>query len=646
MDLQSNLPAKHLPSLKWASDLFPQAPPPSDCLLPTSESSAPSSTDDEVMEDRHPTHPHRLPHPHRSARITKRLALAAMIAVTSSVTFSVQPVSASENGVSESEAIIVESQEAVSSSSLQAVPASEQVSLRSLLQSRVVTAGVPPMQRGESKTALVAGTTIADLIKSEPQYAKRTWSDEVAKKETVNTPQPFLKPFIAPESLADMVRMGSPRDSTVPGTVPSTVSENRFESGLSLPSDFHPTLDATADSATTMNQHHVGHPISSDAVNIQTPGFQSSDFNSVSKSQVAALPAESTDLLDIDPIPKDQGDRARRVANHQGFDLFSLKSLTPPALGESPEGSLIETELPSVTATVHANRLRELAQISLRDSRSRLQRRATHSAQKYAFEALRLAIDVEDAMEGGNAHMRDLRVARNAIRESKDFGSLTSSVDWRTIQRMVASHETSVLKDHDLTELSSMEATEAYLELAREKLVAAGGRSSLAAEALILLGKIEQQLTSRAEVHSGAVSLTYQGAATLVSPRSAGAHREFGHTLLQQGLVKQSIRSLKQSVAIAPTRAAYQSLLEASRRDGDYDLARHCLAAIDDPRLLHRNAVKPLAPRQFAATYRPAPQAINHTESPSPSPAAKAAPEQAEEKTRIGFRSFFSFGRR
>ncbi|KAA1260664.1 hypothetical protein LF1_32040 [Rubripirellula obstinata] len=510
---------------------------------------------------------------------------------------------------------------------LHSVPVSEHVTFRAPLSPVVVTAGIDQTDAKPFEARQVTGTTSADVSKNRPSYAQSPWP---------NKTDDTLKPYIAPDSLADMVRSGSPRQSIVPA--------RKFETGLSMPSDLETRFDDTREFDSTHSINHVGRPIHSDAVNVRTPDFDSSSdtsqFNPI-VSDASKLSADfSKPKIDTSSLQQ----RTRRIADKQGFQMFSMESLQPPPA----EVSLPEAQVSTANnnAIIHAKRLRKLAQAALADSRSRLQRRATHTARKHALEALRLSIDIEDALAGGNQHVRDLRIAQNAIREAKDFEGVTTTVDWRSIQRMVAVHETEILKSQDLKTLSAVQATDAYLNLARTKLVSAAGHSALAAESMLLLGMIEKQVLSREDVHSGAVSLTYHGAATEIQPSNAEAHREYGRTLLEQGLVRQSILSLKQSVAIQPSRTGYHILLNASRRGGDYDLAQQCIRALDDPSLFNDTAVVQLPPSQFAASYRPTPQTINAIPATSsPKPDVKD-PEPDQEKTRISFRSFFPFGRR
>ncbi len=563
---------------------------------------------------------------HSSQKASKRLALAAMITLVASAgttTDAIGEMSSTAN----SRPVAGQTTPSQTGMLLHSVPASERVTFQAPFSSAVITMGVDRTGVEPSEANRVTGTTSADVENSKPSYAKHPWT---------STSSENLKPYIAPDSLADMVRLNEPQRALD--------SIKDFEAGLSMPSDVESQFDVTREFESTHSINHVGRPVHTDAVNVQAPDFEPASTKSQLNVIVSDVPKLPANFSASEPESSSLKSSTGSAVNSEGFTMFSVHDLQPPQHEQLLPAA--ESPSPTATSTIHARRLGKLARAALADSRSRLRKRATHTAQKHALEALRLSVDIEDAIRGGNQHAGDLRVAQNAIRESKDFEGITTTVDWRSIQRMVAVHETEILKSKDLKHVSAVQATDAYLNLARTKLVSAAGDSALAAESMLLLGLIEKQVLSRADIHSGAVSLIYHGAAIEICPANAEAHREYGRTLLEQGLVNQSIQSLKQSVALKPSRAGYQVLLDASRRGGDYDLAKHCLNALNNPSLLNDTAIVQLPPRQFAASYRPTPQTIHAVPSPVSSKATATNVEPEKEKTRISFRSFFPFGRR
>lgn len=332
-----------------------------------------------------------------------------------------------------------------------------------------------------------------------------------------------------------------------------------------------------------------------------------------------------------------QSERSSLVAEDNGIGLLPIDSLGSNKAVEL--GS--ERDEASLTATIHATRLRELARDSLRDSLHRMQRQATHSARKYAMEALRSIVAMRDAEEGGNRHAKQLDVALDAIRESEDFCGRYGVVDQNALRRMVAVHETEVLKGRDLENVSSLEATETYLAVAKQNLKAAAGGFCEASDALVLLGKIEKQMSRPGDTHAAAVAVTLQRAAIEIAPTNGQGYQELGTTLLDQGLVQQAAGALSRSVDLQPTRKGYERLLQASRRLGDVETARLCLESLRDPSILSETPVKKLSPEVFAATYKP-----NLSELKTARPQPPDVDTHIAEPTSVSLRTLFPFSRR
>ncbi len=348
------------------------------------------------------------------------------------------------------------------------------------------------------------------------------------------------------------------------------------------------------------------------------------------------VPSPSIESEVVGSVPSD---RSRRVASDNGFGLFPLDSFESDAAVELGSGR----DETSLTATINSTRLRELARESLRNSSHRMQRQATHSAKKYALEALRSIVAMRDAEAGGNQRAKQLDVALDAIRESDDFCGRFGPVDQNALKRMVAVHETDVLKGRDLENISALEATETYLAVAKKNLTAAAGGVREASDALVLLGNIEKQMSNPGDTHAAAVAVTLQRAAIEVAPTNGSGYRELGSTLLDQGLVKQAAWALGRSVEIQPTRSGYEGLLEASRRLGDVETARLCLESLQNPNISSETPVKTLSPDAFAATYKPN---LNELKTATPKPQPLEADAHKAEQTRISLRTLFPFGRR
>jgi hypothetical protein len=345
----------------------------------------------------------------------------------------------------------------------------------------------------------------------------------------------------------------------------------------------------------------------------------------VTPRQKTARPASAMKAIEREISPPVLSDRLRRIASRDGFVPISLERLANEPVRELrvPRAEPVRTTSP------HATRLRTVAQESLRNAQHRLQRQATHSAKRHATDALRSIVAMRDAQAGGNRHMKHLQIAFDAIRESKDFGGQFGEIDLNALKRMVTVHETDVLKNRDLDDVSGLEATESYLAVARTNLVLAADGASEASDALVLLGQIEKRQSESGNAHGAAVAVSLQRAAIEIEPSNALGYRELGTTLLNQGLVDEAAWALNKSIDIYPTRSSYQRLLEASRRLGDVGTARVCLASLQDPRLKSEIPVKQLSSEQFAASYRPNPAAMKPAKTTTKSKSSRAVSQPA-----------------
>ena len=192
-----------------------------------------------------------------------------------------------------------------------------------------------------------------------------------------------------------------------------------------------------------------------------------------------------------------------------------------------------------------------------------------------------------------------------ALRESRDFGAGVQAVDHEQLKRLVAVHNTEVLKSQPLENVSSLGAMAAYLEFAREKLVLASGGQHEASYALQLLGQIEKQIKGNMDSQAASIALTYQRSAVEVDPSNAVAQYELGKTYSDQGLLQLASQTLTKSIELSPSRDAYEQLMATGRKMGDIDTVRICKTALADSSLPSSLPVVQLEPAVFAATHRP-----------------------------------------
>jgi tetratricopeptide (TPR) repeat protein len=278
-------------------------------------------------------------------------------------------------------------------------------------------------------------------------------------------------------------------------------------------------------------------------------------------------------------------------------------------------------------------------------AQQRLLRHAAHSAKLYASETLVSIVSMQDALEGGNANAKRLTTALDAIRESQDFADKFGALDTNAIERLVAVHETTQLKNVDVQGMSIIQAAESYLNFAEQNLVTAAGGAREASDALVILGMVERDNASPDDAHALAIAATLQRAAVRIEPHSMVAHRELGTTYLRQGLFEQAAASLRNSLAIKPTRIGYQRLLDVARRTQDHATAEACQFALQSDSLPSDIPVFTLSPTQFASTHRPTAAAIQRNQA-----AAVVASSHEEtnrtEPARLSLLSKLPFGRK
>ncbi|NND98140.1 MAG: hypothetical protein HKN47_12505 [Pirellulaceae bacterium] len=368
-----------------------------------------------------------------------------------------------------------------------------------------------------------------------------------------------------------------------------------------------------------------------ESVETQTPN--------VAKTPIASTPA-ATDRAANVPEGKTASQMDTRI---EPLPAPVLRLENQPKTSPLPASS-------STLVTVHATKLRDVASVQLQEASTRLQRGATHSAKRLTFKALRNIAAMQDVHEGGNRHAKQLETAFAALRESGDFVGKFGAVQSDAMARMVAVHETEILKSQDLNNLSSIRAAELYLGVAHQNLVHAVGAVRAASDALILLGQIEHNMAEVSDTHAGAVAVTLQRAAVEIDPNNATALYQLGSSMLNQGMDQQAFSVLQKSVNARPTRQGYQRLMQVAERLGDSKTTQQCNSALRDSRLMNTTPVRQLDPDAFAATYRPENLDARNAKSPGRNATSekqtKAQPVSARATTVDRIRSMLSPMRR
>ena len=243
------------------------------------------------------------------------------------------------------------------------------------------------------------------------------------------------------------------------------------------------------------------------------------------------------------------------------------------------------------------------------------------SAESTAWEALRWsaeAIDLSDRetaktrLGGRMSHAtKQLKTARDAIREARDFSGVYGAIDEKAINRMALSHETNVLDNAETVGLTGMDAADRYLDEARVALAGIAARSVEAAQSMDLLAAIHLGQADAAKLPS-ATALCLRRAALQGQPSNASLASRLGIHLAEVGLLDEATWVLEHSLSLEHDPATADALVAVFRRTGQREQAARLLA-VSQNRLQEQNAnavpripeITELSPDEFASISKP-----------------------------------------
>jgi len=203
-----------------------------------------------------------------------------------------------------------------------------------------------------------------------------------------------------------------------------------------------------------------------------------------------------------------------------------------------------------------------------------INRHAYFSAREEAESAMLHLVRLLDLMSNQYQSEPAWHAAQQAMLEAEDFANvqrLTSDSDF--LRRIILSHQTPVLKDADVAALAPMAAAQHYRQFAEKKLIEASLGHPWASEIAYALGRTYQ---SQADATEDGLNqqlrwkaATFYRAALAVSPSNTVAANQLGYVFLQMDRPADARDALLTSIYSGPTLAAYENLVEASRRLGD-----------------------------------------------------------------------------
>ncbi len=263
-----------------------------------------------------------------------------------------------------------------------------------------------------------------------------------------------------------------------------------------------------------------------------------------------------------------------------GTDLAVSAASATEVVVTRVQGSPTSRHLPS--ATVDRTSLEMIApqaQAHIDYALNLAERGAVQSAQAEFAIALDLIGDALDADTGNTtrAHARAIQAGLTAIEETKDFVPADTPHNVAiNLTQLVATHQTPVLKNVDVTRMTRAEALQRYHSYATQQLAFAGGGSAIASSALYGLGRAECVTVAGASGRNplgapNAMAL-YQ-AALLVNPQNYMASNELGVLMARFGDLDSAGNQLTHSLSIKPQAETWHNLAAVYRGMGQPDKA-------------------------------------------------------------------------
>ncbi|PQO42060.1 tetratricopeptide repeat protein [Blastopirellula marina] len=206
------------------------------------------------------------------------------------------------------------------------------------------------------------------------------------------------------------------------------------------------------------------------------------------------------------------------------------------------------------------------------------QRGAHFSARAEFIQALRLATQTLDTAQRSHRHSEALAEAVAALEEAGDFipsgAQLEANIN---LELIVSSQRTPVLKEADLSQETTLTATQQYFAYAQERLIAACDNLPECSRALVGLARIQEHLyttTGDNRTLIGPRAIALFQTALAVDGNNFEAANELGVLLARYGQFEDAKQALLQGVQAAPRPQLWQNLASVHERLGEMEMAR------------------------------------------------------------------------
>ena len=206
---------------------------------------------------------------------------------------------------------------------------------------------------------------------------------------------------------------------------------------------------------------------------------------------------------------------------------------------------------------------------------------AFYSAKTEFKHALRTVAQALDTHFGTSNHSKALAAGWLALDEANDFSAQSQRGPVVDVALIVDSHQTPLLKEFELEDVSPVLAMQHYFAFAQEQLAEGCGQAPVASRALHGLGKIHMVLgekSASAERLHGPKAMAFQQAALTTDPGNFLAANEFGVLLARFGKLHEARAILQYSVGFYPLAETWQNLSIVHQRLGEENLAAQSVA--------------------------------------------------------------------
>ncbi len=227
-----------------------------------------------------------------------------------------------------------------------------------------------------------------------------------------------------------------------------------------------------------------------------------------------------------------------------------------------------------------------------------LSRRAYRSSMQEAETAIIRLVRVLDLKQNRFMSEPLWGQAQQALREAQEFTTVQrTSTDTELFARLIQSHETPILKDANVSELTPLAAAQHYRAYAEQCMVSASQGHPWFCELVYCLGR---SLQAQADTNPAKAdlllhqALAYYRTAQAIDPNNATNANQLGYVLLKLDRPAEALNQLQQTVQLpnCPLES-WQNLAQASSRLGDSQTERW---AVDNYMAAKARGVSPSGP--------------------------------------------------